>query len=95
MSQSKPVRTVFTIIMDILVAMAIAVTIRLVIEFFGQLASQSWGEAIIALTKPVTIPLGIEAIKTPYGGFFDVNAGVSVVLFLVAEWVLSVVRSRA
>jgi uncharacterized protein YggT (Ycf19 family) len=81
--------------MDILVAIAIALTVRLVIEFFGQLAAQSWGEAIIALTNPLVLPLGIESIKTPYGGVFDVNAAISIVLYLVAEWVLSVVRSRA
>lgn len=95
MSQSKPLRTVLTIVMDILVAVAIAVTIRLVIDFFGQLSSQVWGKAISALTQPLIVPLGIEAIKTPYGGVFNVNAAFSVVLFLLAEWLLSVVRSRA
>ncbi len=95
MSQGKPVRKVLTIIMDVFVAVAIALTLRLVIEFFGQLSAQSWGEATIALTNPLTIPLGIDPIKTPYGGFFDVNAAFSVVLILVGEWVLSVVRSRA
>ncbi len=95
MSQTKPLRTILTIAMDILVAIAIALTVRLVVEFFGQLASQAWGEAIIALTGPLTLPLGIDSIKTPYGGVFDVNAAISIVLYLVAEWVLSVVRSRA
>jgi uncharacterized membrane protein (DUF2068 family) len=94
-SQSKPLRTVLTIVMDVLVAVAIALTVRLVIEFFGQLASQSWAEAIIALTNPLVLPLGVDDIKTPYGGVFDVEAAISIVVYLVAEWLLSVVRSRA
>ncbi len=95
MAQRKPVYTVLTVIMDVLVAVAIAVTIRLAVEFFGQLASQSWGEAIIALTGPLTIPFGVDSIKTPYGGIFDVNAAGTIVLILIIEWVLSVARSRA
>lgn len=95
MAQRKPVYTVFTVVMDVLVAVAIAVTIRLAVEFFGQLSSQAWGEAIIALTGPFTIPFGVDSIKTPYGGIFNVNAAGTVVLILVTEWVLSVARSRA
>lgn len=95
MSNSKPVRTLLTIVMDVLVVVAIADTLRLVVLFFGQLAKAGWGEVVIAFTSPVVLPLGIEAIKTPYGGVFDVNAAATVVLLLVAEWVLSVVRSRA
>lgn len=95
MSSSTPVRTVLTVIMDVLVAVAIALTIRLVVQFFGALAAQGWGEAILALTDPLVLPLGVEAIKTPYGGVFDVDAALTVVLILVVEWVLSIVRSRA
>lgn len=95
MANSKPVRSILTILMDILVVVAIAETLRLVIRFFGQLSAQGWGEVVIAFTDPVTLPLGLEAIKTPYGGVFDVNAAVTVVLLLVFEWVLSVARSRA
>lgn len=95
MSNSKPVRSVLTILMDILIVVAIAETLRLVVRFFGQLAAQGWGEVVIAFTNPVTLQLGAEAIKTPYGGVFDVNAAVTVVILLVAEWALSVARSRA
>ncbi len=95
MSESKPGRTLLTIIMDILVVVAVAETVRLVIMFFGQLASTGWGKAIVALTNPVTIQFGVDAIKTPYGGVFDVNAALTVVALLLAEWLLSVVRSRA
>jgi hypothetical protein len=94
-SNGKPVRTVLTILMDVLVAVAIAETLRLVVMFFGQLSEQGWGEAIIAFTDRLTIPFGIEAIKTPYGGVFDVAAALTIVVLLLVEWVLSVVRSRA
>jgi uncharacterized protein YggT (Ycf19 family) len=91
----RPVRTVLTVVMDILVVVAIAETVRLIVLFFGALASQGWGEAIVALTDPITIPFGVEAIKTPYGGVFDVDTALTVVVLLLIEWVLSVVRSRS
>ncbi len=94
MAKSSPIRTILTIVMDVLVIIAIADTLRIVVEFFGQLAAQRWGELVIAFTNPVVIDFGVEAIKTPYGGVFDVNAALTVVALLVAEWVLSVVRSR-
>lgn len=92
---SKPARTVITLIMNVLIAIAIALTARLVVEFFGQLAAQQWGKAIVALTDPLIIPFGIDGIKTPYGGVFDVNAALMIGLVLAAEWLLSGMRSRA
>lgn len=90
----KPARTVVAVIMNVLIVVAIALTARIVVEFFGQLAAQSWAETIIALTNPLVIPFGVDGITTPYGGFLDVNAALTVVLVLAAEWLLSGVRSR-
>ncbi|HET6352542.1 MAG TPA: hypothetical protein VFG89_10510 [Coriobacteriia bacterium] len=95
MSSRSPVYTIFTIVMDLLVIVAIAVTCRLVVSFFGVLAAGTVGKVILAFTDPVTIPLGMDAIKTPYGGIFDVDAGLTIVILLLAEWVLSLVRSRS
>jgi len=95
LSDAKPLRTVFTVIMDVLVVVAIAVTVRVVVLFFGTLAAQGWAEAIVAITDPVIIPFGVDAIKTPYGGVFDVNAALTVAVVLVLEWLLSLFRSRA
>ena len=95
MSNAKPLRAILTVAMDVLVVVAIAETIRIVVLFFGQLSSQGWGEVVVALTDPITISFGAEAIKTPYGGVFDVNAAATVVAVLVLEFVLSIVRSRA
>jgi len=81
--------------MNILIAVAIVLTARLVVEFFGQLAAQEWGKALVALSNPFIIPFGIEGIKTPYGGVFDVNAGLLILLVLAAEWLLSGIRSGA
>jgi hypothetical protein len=81
--------------MDVLIAIAIALTLRLAVEFFGQLAAQTWGKAVIAFTNPLVLPLGFHAIKTPYGGVFDVNAAATVGLLLIAEWILSGIRERA
>jgi hypothetical protein len=92
---SKPLRTFITIIMDLLVVVAIALTVRLVVVFFGQLAAQGWGQTIIALTNPLVVPFGVAAIKTPYGGWFGVSAALTIVVVLLAEWVLSGVRARA
>jgi uncharacterized protein YggT (Ycf19 family) len=92
---SNPARTLITIVMDILVVIAIALTVRLVVLFFGQLAAQGWAQTVIALTKPLVIPFGVSAIKTPYGGVFDVNAALTVVVVLGIEWLLSGVRARA
>lgn len=81
--------------MDILVVLAIALTVRLVVVFFGQLAAQGWGHAVVAITDRMVIPFGVSAIKTPYGGVFDVQAALTIVVLLGAEWVLSGVRARA
>ena len=91
----KPARTILTVIMNVLVVLAIALTARLVVEFFGQLAAQQWAKTLVALTTPVVIPFGIDSIKTPYGGIFDVNAAVTVGVFLGAEWLLSGMRTRS
>lgn len=80
--------------MNILIVLAILVTARLIVEFFGQLSSQSWGESIIAITHPLVVAFGVDGIKTPYGGVFDVNAAIMVLVFLAAEWLFSMIRSR-
>lgn len=91
----KPVRTVITVVMDLLIVVAVVVTIGLVVEFFGALASTDWGAVVIKLTGPLSVPLGVDPITTPYGGTFDVGATATIVLLLAAEWLLSVARRQA
>lgn len=95
MADSSPMRSVLTVVMDILIVIAVVETFRIIVMFFGQLASQSWGETVVALTNPITGPFGVEAVKTPYGGVFDIEASITVGVMLVVEWMLSVVKSRA
>ena len=92
---SKPVRTLITIVMDLLVVVAIILTVRLCVVFFGQLAAQGWGQTVIALSSPLILPFGVAAIKTPYGGVFEVTTALTIVVVLLVEWVLSGVRARA
>ena len=92
---SRGLRGFLTVVMDVLVFLAIALTARLVVLFFGQLASLGWAQAIIAFTKWFTVPFGAPAIKTPYGGIFEVNAAITIALLLAVEWVLSSVRDRS
>jgi uncharacterized protein YggT (Ycf19 family) len=92
---SRPVRTLITIVMDLFIVVAVALTIRLVVVFFGQLAAQGWGKVIVALTSPLLIPFGVAAIKTPYGGAFYVATALTIVAVLLLEWMLSGIRNRA
>jgi hypothetical protein len=80
--------------MDLIIVAAVAETIRMVVRFFGQLAAQEWGRVVIELTDLLTLPFGVDAIRTPYGGVFDVDAALTIAVLLLAEWALSVVRSR-
>ncbi len=92
---SKPARTIITIIMDVLVVIAVALTARLVVVFFGQLSAQAWAQSVIAITAPLVIPFGVDPIKTPYGGFFEVTTALTIVVVLAVEWLLSGIRARA
>lgn len=92
---SRLVATLVTIAMNLLVVVAIALTARLCFAFFGQLSAQGWAKTAEALTNPLVIPFGVAAIKTPYGGEFQVNTALTVAAVLLAEWALSGMRSRA
>ena len=91
---SKPLGTVLGILVNLLIAVAVLLTLRLAVEFFGQLAAHEWGKAIVAFTRPLVIPLGFDSIKTPYGGVFDVTAALTILVVLVVEWILEGVRTR-
>lgn len=92
---ARPLRPVVTVLMNLLVIVAVIDTARIIVSFFGGLAATAWGGALIKVTEYTVIPAGAAAIKTPYGGGFDVDAAVTVVLLLVVEWLLSVARNRA
>ncbi|HEY5540903.1 MAG TPA: hypothetical protein VIL41_05570 [Coriobacteriia bacterium] len=91
----RAVRTLLTVVVDILILLAIALVIREFLIYSGQVAHQGWARAYDALTSRLVIRFGFANIKTPYGGVFDVNDAFTVLLALVAEWGLSAVRDRA
>lgn len=91
-SGGRTLRTLVSVIMNILVVIAVLVTIRMVVQFFGSLSGQPWGGAIVSISDIFVFPLGLSEIKTPYGGVFEIAAALSIVILLGVEWVLSVVR---
>lgn len=91
---NKSVRTGLTIVMDFLVLIAVLGTIAIVVRFFGALGSTEVGSSYLEFASLLRIPAGFDAIKTPYGGTFDVDAAVTVALVLLVEWALSVARRR-
>ena len=95
MSAAKPLRQMISIAMNVLILVAVMLAIRIVIEFWGTLAAQSWAQALLTITDYLVIPFGVESIKTPYGGVFDVDAALTVGTLLLAEWALAVGRNRA
>lgn len=92
---ANPVRTVITIVMDILVVWAVVLLAHLVVAFFGIFASTTWGAQLLKLTSLAVLPVPVADISTPYRGVFDAAAAVTIGILLVGEWVLSVVRRTA
>lgn len=88
----SPGRIIVTVLMDLLVVIAVALVVHLVILFFGQISAQAWAKSIAGLTGHLALPLGIDPIRTPYAGTFDVNAALTVLVLLAGEWVLGTVR---
>jgi hypothetical protein len=92
---AKTVRTLLTIVVNVLIVIAIALAFRQFTVFFARFAHQGWAEAYNALVGKLVIPFGVADIKTPYGGVFDIDNALTVLLVLLLEWVLSSVRDRA
>jgi len=90
----RVVRGVLGVLVNVLLVVAALLAVRVAVVFFGQLASQGWAQAVISATNYVVIPAGVSSIKTPYAGYFDVNAAISVAVVLVVETVLSAIRDR-
>ncbi len=95
MSSSRSLRLLLTGVMNVLFIIAVALTIRLFVEFFGSIAATTLGDALVRGTGLLVPPFGIAIVRTPYGGAFDVDVADTVVILLLVEWALSVARSRA
>ena len=92
---ARPVRTLITVVMDVLVVAAVALTLRLVVAFFGVLSQETWGATLLDVTRFLVVPTGIAPVETPYGGVFDVSATLTILGLLGVEWLLSVLRRQA
>jgi hypothetical protein len=91
----KAVHTVLSIVVWVLILVLVALSIRQVILFSGQVASQDWAMAFRMFADNLVIPFDQQDVRSPYGGKFDVDNALTIVLVLVAEWGMSRVRDAA
>lgn len=91
---NRSVRTLLTVVMDLLVVVAVVLVGRLIVMFFHQLAAAQFGKALVSLTNPLVIDFGIQAIKTPYKGVFDIDTIAMIVALFAVEWILGLVRRQ-
>jgi hypothetical protein len=91
----KAVHTVLSIVVWVLILVLVALSVRQVILFSGQIASQDWAMAFRMLADNLVIPFDQQDVRSPYGGKFDVDNALTIVLVLVAEWGMSRVRDAA
>ena len=94
MRGARATGSAITFVMNALLVLAVLLLLRFVVEFFGALAASDAGRVLVALTDVLHVPLGLTAPRTPYGGVFDSDAAVTILLLLFVEWLLSVVRAR-
>ncbi len=80
--------------MNVLVIIAVLLTLRIVARYFGMLSSSGPGELLVSASSVFVLPLALTDIRSLYGGVFDVNASVTVMIVLLAEWLLSALRAR-
>jgi hypothetical protein len=92
---SKGSRSLLLIVMNAMWVVAVIDVIRVVIGFFGTASSTAWGEKALELTRYLAIPFGMPQPTTPYGGVFDGDAAATVLVLLLAEWVLAMIRRRS
>lgn len=78
--------------MNVLFVIAVALLLRVLVRYFGVLSSSTPGEAILTLTAPLVVPFGIHSVRSLYGGVFEINATVTMVLVLLGEWFMSMLR---
>jgi hypothetical protein len=91
----KGTRSLLLIVMDLLWVVAVLDVIRLVVAFFGRLASSGIGAGFLDLSVYLVVPFGLSDPATPYGGVFELDTAATVVLLLLVEWIVSIVRRRS
>lgn len=81
-----------TIVIDVIFLIGVALLVRIVMSFFAPLTALPFYQPLAELTRPLVLPLGIESIRTPFRGFFDVNGAATILAILVVEYLLGTVR---
>jgi hypothetical protein len=94
-AKRSTVRTVITVVMDLLMVLVVVCVAHVIVSFFGRASSAGWGKGLLSITRLAVLPLHLGSIKTPYAGLLDVDATVTVLVLLAADWVLSLVRREA
>lgn len=91
---ARPLRSLITVVMNVLVVVAVLLTVRVVARYFGALGASEWGSIVTRLGGVFTLPFGVQDLHSSYSGVFDVSAVLTILTLLVAEWILSIVRER-
>ena len=91
---ARPLRSLVTLAMNVLIVVAVLVTVRVVARYFGALGASEWGSIAVRLGGAFTLPFGVKDLHSSYSGIFDVNGVLTILILLVAEWILSIVRER-
>jgi hypothetical protein len=92
---AKFVHGVLSLLVWALMVVLVVLSLRQLIVFFGQFASQEWGRALKMLANPLVIPFGQTDVRSPYGGKFDVDNALTIGIVLVGEWGLSRMKDHA
>jgi len=92
--RADPFASALTVIINLLIILAGVMVIVTTVRFFGALSAHPAGQIIVELGSIITIPFGINLIKTPFGGVFDANTALTAGSLLLAEWVVSGLRNR-
>jgi len=91
---ASAVRNLLGVVVGIFVVVMLVLLTRLIVEFFGALHTGPFYAQLKAITRYVVLPLPVAGFKTPYGGTFDVRAALSIVIYLIAEYLLTALRRR-
>ena len=90
-TDSGPLR----ILMDVLLVLAVLVLVRLVVAFFGVLAVSGPGAWYLGATRALVPPIaGAWSVRSPYGGVFSIDAGIVILVLLLAEWLFAMAARR-
>lgn len=83
-----------TIVAGILVVVAVLLAVALVVAFFGGLRDTGAGQGVLRIASYVTAPFGVGAINTSFGGVFLADAAVTLVIVLLADWLVMGLREH-